>query len=149
MWLAPFKNTRSYSAANNEKKDSEQSSEHRVPNYVCLIFDEPKAISAIRLWNYAKTPSRGVNEFELLIDDRQVYRGFAKPALDKADFDRRPLNDRDASTVVLFTSDDKIVERFKHLVNYDVQKQQSVSLINEKKLMNQSAALGAAQKRPP
>lgn len=46
--------------------------------------------------------------------------------------------------MVLFTSDDKIVERFKNNVSYDPSKQQSVMLVNEKKVMNMSNA----QKRP-
>lgn len=71
----------------------------------------------MRLWNYAKTPARGVSEFELLVDDVQVYRGFAKPAPEKVEFDRA-IN-KDFSTVVLFTSEEKIVEKFQNNVFYD------------------------------
>lgn len=66
----------------------------------------------MRLWNYSKTPNRGVNEFELMIDDKQVYRGFARQAPSKDSYDRAHPSERDFSTVVLFTSDDKIVNKF-------------------------------------
>ncbi len=63
------------------------------------MFDQPTAVSALRIWNYSKTPSRGVNEFEILVDDKQVFRGFAKAAPDKG------VASTDYSTVVLFTTE--------------------------------------------
>ena len=77
------------------------------------MFEQPTAISAMRVWNYSKTPARGVNEFELLIDDKQVYRGFAKIAPEKG------VSSTDFSTVVLFTTEQRIVDRFKNNLNYD------------------------------
>jgi hypothetical protein len=77
MWLAPFKNTKSVVAAQGGKQDSNS----RVPNFVLFSFDQPVSISAIRLFNYAKTAARGVNEFEILLDSKPVYRGFARQAM--------------------------------------------------------------------
>jgi len=47
-----------------------------------------------------------------VIDDKQIYRGFAKQAPSKEEYERAPQTERDFSTVVLFTSEDKIVQKF-------------------------------------
>jgi hypothetical protein len=108
MWLAPFKFTRSHAAANS----SQQNSDKREPNFVSIIFDQPQALGALRIWNYSKTSTRGTHEFELLVDDKPIYRGFAKKAPDSQQ-EWEQSYDKDFSTVVLFSSDDKIVDRFK------------------------------------
>lgn len=144
MWLSPFKNTRSYSAVTSaaaQQKSQQQidSADYRVPNFVCICFDEPKAISAIKIWNYSKTPSRGVNEFEVVIDDKQIFRGFARQAPTREEYDKLSPSDKDFSTVVLLSSEDKIVDKFQRQVIYDPSKQQSVTLVNEKKVMNMNS----------
>jgi len=108
-----------------------------------VIFDQPKAISAVRLWNYSKTASRGVHEFEIVVDDKPIYRGFAKKAPD-SEKQWQSSFQKDFSTVVLFSSDPRLVDRFKNNIDFDPHKQQEVLMFNEKRQVNP----GQVKQRP-
>ena len=54
-WLAPF----------NEAS----------PNLLCIYLNRPIVLAAVRVWNYAKTPSRGAKEFHLYLDDTLLFDG--------------------------------------------------------------------------
>jgi len=68
MWLAPYKNTKLYAVTNREVAKN--------PNIITICFNAQVALGGIRIWNYAKTPSRGVQEFSIFCDNRIIYRVF-------------------------------------------------------------------------
>lgn len=49
-------------------------------NIVRVDFGAVEQIGAVQLWNYAKTATRGVRSFELLLDGHLLYKGTARPA---------------------------------------------------------------------
>lgn len=42
---------------------------------ISFAFDKPVTLGAIRFWNYAKTPTRGVRQLQVLLDGRLAFGG--------------------------------------------------------------------------
>ncbi|KAK4874619.1 hypothetical protein RN001_013979 [Aquatica leii] len=72
-------------------------------NRIYIVLDNPTTVSLIKLWNYSKTPSRGVKEFGVLVDDLLVYNGI----LDK--YVKR--NGVPSYRSIIFTDDKKTLEQ--------------------------------------
>ena len=57
MWLAPYMNTRLFAVTNRTVA--------KTPNKIIVAFNNPLAISGIKMWNYTKQPNRGVDEIAI------------------------------------------------------------------------------------
>jgi len=66
MWLTSMQNTKLYALTNREVS--------KKPNVIIVTFEEQVVLSAVRIWNYAKTPSRGVQELAIFCDGKVIYR---------------------------------------------------------------------------
>lgn len=114
MWLAPF------------------TGPSGPPNTIHVLFEEPITISLLKIWNYSKTPSRGVKEFELFLDDVLIFRGSLHPSpslemISDRDFgNKSPIfgvpnwgnmeRGVDLSQSILFTNDEDIIQAEGHRV---------------------------------
>ena len=74
-------------------------------NKMFVYLDAPITLSKIKIWNYSKTPSRGVNEIEILIDDLLVYRGSLRKAKECG-----VDGDLGNCSTILFTESEHLVE---------------------------------------
>mmetsp|Transcript_2493 Transcript_2493/g.9382 ORF Transcript_2493/g.9382 Transcript_2493/m.9382 type:complete len:1478 (-) Transcript_2493:1894-6327(-) len=75
-------------------------------NEVYVIFSDPVALSCVKLWNYSKTPSRGVEEFEIYADDTLFYKGFMRMAPGAGGFNTAAFTQS-----ILFTNDKAFIAK--------------------------------------
>mmetsp|Transcript_6886 Transcript_6886/g.20104 ORF Transcript_6886/g.20104 Transcript_6886/m.20104 type:complete len:781 (+) Transcript_6886:3-2345(+) len=45
------------------------------PNLITIYVSRPIVLAAVRIWNYAKTPSRGAKDFHMYLDDNLIFDG--------------------------------------------------------------------------
>lgn len=127
MWLSPL-----LPSAHNPNQPR---------NVLYVYFDTPRAIAAIKVWNYSKTPARGVQCLQVLLDDVIIWDGVlrqAPPAPAANGGKARPS----FAQSLLFCAHPSLVERESGHVYRDPSAQ-DVLLVDERRFVNQPSALAA------
>ncbi|XP_028395506.1 LOW QUALITY PROTEIN: protein KIAA0556-like [Dendronephthya gigantea] len=106
-----------------------------MTNLLYVVFDQPTTISMIKLWNYRKTPIRGVRQFSILVDDLLVFNGIL-PQVPTGSRGILPnMNIPVPHAAILFTDDETIRRKEKSFVinGGGFFESQEVALVNDKR----------------
>ena len=76
-------------------------------NSVRVDLGHAEVIGAVRIWNYAKTSTRGARSFEIFLDGSLLYQGTARPAPLRQG--REVSASADFVQTVLFTDNEEII----------------------------------------